>query len=676
MSEARDGQHPGGGYPSAGFSEAPAAPADPFGPQSVPDAEFDPFSASPPTTASSAVPSEAAREDAAAEARRSDDAGLDPSGPVTFFDMHGIPVIDRSQIADRHLAEALGLEDGTASSPGGGAAERGEDEVSATRIPPTGVLSPTQDLSGPEQRAPRSLDGVEPGPATSAPSTSLPAASASPVAPSSYPSAEALPLRKGEQGRSFAHGLRRMIRSESLPTAPMRVVDRLVDSPFANPRRNKETSEARRTLNFAARLAETMFHYGADAMDVESAIVAICATYGVEDVDVDITNQSITINYVSNSGIYVDAEQSGSDAEIFSHTVVRVVRSWSDNYSGLTATHRLVKTIIDGDLPRAEAERRLTRITSEPKPFPRWMTVWANILAAGAFTIGIGGEWFGALLACLTFAVVTPVSAKFAKWRVPSFFIMAAGSATVTAVAMTAYILGLPISPAHIIGSGLIMLLPTFRLVSTIQDAINGFPVTAAGRMVSTALSFVGLIAGLAIAISLTTTFFAFPDVNMLEVVFASAEWYLHVVFMLLATALVAVSVQVDPRHILPGVLSAAVGLVFYYAATALGVGPRMVSLTAAVSVGCASAWLAQRYSIPQVVLAVPGLMFLLPGLSIFRGMYMFTVDSNPVEGLVPLINASAVILSMAAAVVLGNYLMRPFMKQRQPRRLKAPRRR
>jgi uncharacterized membrane protein YjjP (DUF1212 family) len=672
MSEARDGQHPGGSYPSAGLSEAPAAPADPFGPQSVPDAGFDPFSASPPTTASSAVPAEAAREDAATQRRGAEDAGLDATGPVTFFDMQGIPVIDRSQIADRHLAEALGLEDGTASSSGGGAAERGEDEVSATRIPPTGVLSPTQDLSGPEQRASRSLDGTEPGPAASGPATS-----ASPVAPSSYPSAEVLPLRKGEPSRSFAHGLRRMIRSESLPTAPMRVVDRLVDSPFANPRRNKETSEARRTLNFAARLAETMFHYGADAMDVESAIVAICATYGVEDVDVDITNQSITINYVSNADIYADAGQrSGSDAEIFSHTVVRVVRSWSDNYSGLTATHRLVKTIIDGDLPRAEAERRLTRITSEPKPFPRWMTVWANILAAGSFTIGIGGEWLGALLACLTFAVVTPVSAKFAKWRVPSFFIMAVGSATVTAVAMTTYILGLPISPAHIIGSGLIMLLPTFRLVSTIQDAINGFPVTAAGRMVSTALSFVGLIAGLAIAISLTTTFFSFPEVRMLEVVFASAEWYLHVVFMLLATALVSVSVQVDPRHILPGVVSAAVGLVFYYAATALGVGPRMVSLAAAVSVGCASAWLAQRYSIPQVVLAVPGLMFLLPGLSIFRGMYMFTVDSNPVEGLVPLINASAVILSMAAAVVLGNYLMRPFMKQRQSRGLKAPRRR
>ncbi|MCP3426304.1 threonine/serine exporter family protein [Rothia sp. AR01] len=547
------------------------------------------------------------------------------------------------------------------------------------------MLSPTQDLSSPDDwPSPGSGDAGAPEtayPPAAGPATEPPAPSgyvaAEPPAPSSYPSAEALPLRKAAPGRSFAHGLRRMIRSESLPTAPMRVVDRLVDSPYANPRRNKETSEARRTLNFAVRLAETMFHYGADAMDVESAIVAICATYGVEDVDVDITNQSITINYVSNSGIYLDAEQqSGSEAEIFSHTVVRVVRSWSDNYSGLTTTHRLVKTITDGELSRAEAERRLTRITSEPKPFPRWMTTWANILAAGSFTVGIGGEWFGAVLACLTFAVVTPVSAKFAKWRVPSFFIMAAGSATVTAVAMTAYTLGLPISPAHVIGSGLIMLLPTFRLVSTIQDAINGFPVTAAGRMVSTGLSFVGLIAGLAIAISLTTTFFAFPEVDMLEVVFASADWYLHVVFMLLATALVAVSVQVSPRHILPGVLSAAVGMVVYYLATALGVGPRMISLAGAVGVGCASAWLAQRYTIPQVVLAVPGLMFLLPGLSIFRGMYMFTVDSNPIEGLVPLINASAVILSLAASVVLGNYLMRPFMKQRQPRRLRAPRRR
>ncbi|MCP3426303.1 hypothetical protein NBM05_09890 [Rothia sp. AR01] len=63
MSEGREGQQPGGGYPSAGFSEEPAAPADPFGPQSVAEAGFDPFAASPPTTATSAVPFEAARDD-------------------------------------------------------------------------------------------------------------------------------------------------------------------------------------------------------------------------------------------------------------------------------------------------------------------------------------------------------------------------------------------------------------------------------------------------------------------------------------------------------------------------------------------------------------------------------------------------------------------------------------
>ena len=82
---------------------------------------------------------------------------------------------------------------------------------------------------------------------------------------------------------------------------------------------------------------------------------------------------------------------------------------------------------------------------------------------------------------------------------------------------------------------------------------------------------------------------------------------------------------------------------------------------------GCVSAWIADRWTIPQVVIAVPGVTFLLPGLSIFRGMYMFTVDVDPVQGLVPIINAGATILSLAAAVVLGNYLMRPFMRRERP---------
>ena len=63
----------------------------------------------------------------------------------------------------------------------------------------------------------------------------------------------------------------------------------------------------------------------------------------------------------------------------------------------------------------------------------------------------------------------------------------------------------------------------------------------------------------------------------------------------------------------------------------------------------------------------VPSLTFLLPGLSMFRGLYLFTVQGNQGAGLPSLLTAVTIIFGMAAGVVLGGfimqYLLQKFMK-------------
>ena len=49
--------------------------------------------------------------------------------------------------------------------------------------------------------------------------------------------------------------------------------------------------------------------------------------------------------------------------------------------------------------------------------------------------------------------------------------------------------------------------------------------------------------------------------------------------------------------------------------------------------------------------------------LSIFRGMYTITVETDTYgPGIVGLVNAMASIVALASGVVLGKYLMRPFV--------------
>lgn len=93
--------------------------------------------------------------------------------------------------------------------------------------------------------------------------------------------------------------LRRLVQGENPPTAPMSIVDRLAGSPYANPiiHVGGVDASARKTIDFALHMAESMFRYGAGALEVETSIIAVTAALGLKNIEVDITNQSVQINY-------------------------------------------------------------------------------------------------------------------------------------------------------------------------------------------------------------------------------------------------------------------------------------------------------------------------------------------------------------------------------------------
>ena len=505
--------------------------------------------------------------------------------------------------------------------------------------------------------------------------------------------------------------LRSLVQGDAAPTAPMRVVDRLTATPFQHLRKFGDSTDrqARRTLNFALRLAETMFHYGADALDVENAIIAVCATYGVENLDVDITNQSVTINYVAETTATgkltaageaprrvtedtgssahpatalagtpgTTGEQRGSsaprtgqdpwgDSSTSSHTVMRVVRSWTDNYSGLADSHQLVTRIIEGNTPLRDAERELARINARPKPYPKWVVWLATVIAAGTITLAIGGSPAGALVAVVSSVVVQSVTAKLGAWRIPEFFSLAANALVVTLGALLISAVGVEVSPPRVIAGGIIMLLPTTRMVSTMQDAINGFPVTAAGRLLSTAMAFLGIVAGIALGITLSAHL-GVPRIDVSQSGFTPAAAVTNTVFMLISTALIAITMQAKPRHLLPAVAAALVGLGFYHGIGSFDPSTRLATGVGAVASGCVAALLAARAKIPQAILAIPAMTYLLPGLSLFRGMYAITVENETTgDGITGLVNAMVSIVLLAAGVVLAKYLMRPFIERMQ----------
>jgi len=81
----------------------------------------------------------------------------------------------------------------------------------------------------------------------------------------------------------------------------------------------------------------------------------------------------------------------------------------------------------------------------------------------------------------------------------------------------------------------------------------------------------------------------------------------------------------------------------------------------AAVVVGFCGRIAALSLGAPQLVVAVPASIFLLPGLMIFRAMYEIGTNVDMMSGgVMVLLQASVIIMAMATGLVLGDSLARP----------------
>ncbi|WP_125610111.1 threonine/serine ThrE exporter family protein [Specibacter cremeus] len=445
--------------------------------------------------------------------------------------------------------------------------------------------------------------------------------------------------------------LRRLVQGEAPPTAPMNIVERLAGSPYANPtiQVGKAEESARKTIDFALRLAETMFRYGAGAMEVETSIIAVTAALGLRNIEVDITNQSVVINYARKDTTPV--------------TLLRVVRSWTNNYDGLVQVHELVTDIVSGGVTRDDAYKRLDAVIRSPKPFPRWMVALAEAVFAAAVVGVIGGSWVGVLVSFPTILLVGLIARTLGRWRVPDFFVTAISSFTVTMVAVACYVLEVPLSPSAVVAGGILLLLPTGRLVSAVQDAINGFPVTAAGRFLSAFLSFGAIVSGIAVAIVIAAAF-GKSRLDVAEPLVGAHPLYVLLPLVAVATIAICVAEQTAVRLLVPTLVTALAGYLAYYFALQLGLGGRFAPAVAAVVVGVLARVIALRLGAPQLVVAVPSIIFLLVGLSIFRAMFTITLTpAATAAGTVDLVNALIVILAVAAGVVFGDNVARPLTR-------------
>lgn len=104
------------------------------------------------------------------------------------------------------------------------------------------------------------------------------------------------------------------------------------------------------------------------------------------------------------------------------------------------------------------------------------------------------------------------------------------------------------------------------------------------------------------------------------------------------------------------------------------GTGTAWASATAAIVIGLVSYSVAGRVRVPPLVVVVPAVVPLLPGLSIYRGLSLMALGDS--SGIIALATAAAIAISIAPGVILGEYVAQPLRREvrRLEDRLAGPR--
>src|SRR5699024_6487925 len=147
-----------------------------------------------------------------------------------------------------------------------------------------------------------------------------------------------------------------------------------------------------------------------------------------------------------------------------------------------------------------------------------------------------------------------------------------------------------------------------------------------------------------------------------------SAPVYYEVPLLVLAggvgSAALAYACHAAWKEVLISGATAAAGMLFYYfVVIPFGAGVVVASGISAVVVGLAGGLLARRFFIPTLIMMVVVYTPMLPGLTLYRGMYA-SLNEQYITGMANLATALAIAGALAAGVLLG---------ERGARRLRRP---
>ena len=419
----------------------------------------------------------------------------------------------------------------------------------------------------------------------------------------------------------------------------------------------ERTREVHLTMDLCLRIGEMLLSSGAGAADVTATMRSVADHLGLRQAEIDVTFTALSMSH----------QRSVDDVPTL---MMRHVQQRDIDYEDLTAVDHLVRDVLTDQADLYLARSRMATIVSLGHAFPRWAVTVAWMVMAASVGVFLGGGPVVSVVAAVAAALIDRVQIVLARRRLPFFYLQVAGGAIATLLAAGVAASPIEVDPSLVVTANIIMLLAGIGLMGAVQDALTGFYLTSSARLIEAMMATAGIIAGVALGISVADTV-GFELGQLVPGKVQASDLPAVLLGAAVCAAAFSVASYAPRRAVLPIALITAVAAGISQAITVAGFGRAAAAGAAAFFIGLVAYAVAGRVRVPPLVVAVPAIVPFLPGLSIYRGL-TFLADGGffVSQGILALMTAISVAIALASGVILGEYVAQPL--KREARKLES----
>lgn len=412
-----------------------------------------------------------------------------------------------------------------------------------------------------------------------------------------------------------------------------------------------------RKLNILVKVGMLLMESAADSNRIVRNMRRVAAFLGLDNdnLHIDVLYGTIKVSYSDEA-----------------HAFSRFVHSdkYTINMKVLADVSQLSWRAIREDESIKTFERKLSDPALTRPDYPAWMVILGAALGSGGFSVLFGGDWPSFVPAAIS-GFVGFAARHFMLSNRFNFYMVTALTAFLAT--LTAWILflilptGFTECPYHSFLCCALFLVPGVALINFLDDMLDNYLLVGLARLGNAAVQIASMTFGIVLAVSVCGVTNFLGNLSM-----APTISYGEAAIVTGISAMGFGMIFNVPRRSLPVVALLGILGMFLRNFIAFGMGQGLIlgSLAGASLISLLAVRFVHATRSPNHVLAIPGVIPMVPGILMYRGIFGFVhLGKDPMEFMQAfgnLLNAGLIVLCLSIGVAIPNIFVRRWIAKRR----------